>query len=65
LVGIGPTPATETIKIGCIDPLTGNAAKAGQSAKAAVELAAEIVNGPDPKLKEAAPIVIGYKQIRR
>lgn len=51
-LGTVPTRATESIKIGCIYPLTGNAASAGQSAKAAVELAAEIVNAPHPELKD-------------
>ena len=47
-----PTRATESIKIGCIYPLTGNAGSAGQPAKAAAELAAEIVNAPHPELKD-------------
>ena len=34
------------MKIGVIYPLTGNAASAGQSAKDAVDLGAEIVNNP-------------------
>jgi len=40
------------VKIGVIYPLTGNAAGAGQSAKAAVDLAAEIVNNKHPELKD-------------
>jgi len=39
------------VKIGVIYPLTGNAASAGQSAKAAVTLGAEIVNNAHPELK--------------
>jgi branched-chain amino acid transport system substrate-binding protein len=39
------------VKIGVIYPLTGNAASAGQSAKDAVELGAEIVNKGYPELK--------------
>ena len=39
------------VKIGVIYPLTGNAASAGQSAKDAVELGAEIVNRGYPELK--------------
>ena len=39
------------VKIGVIYPLTGNAASAGQSAKDAIELAAEIVNKGYPELK--------------
>ena len=43
--------AAETVKIGVIYPLTGNAASAGQSAKDAVDLGAEIVNTAHPELK--------------
>ena len=43
--------AAETVKIGVIYPLTGNAASAGQSAKDAVDLCAEIVNTAHPELK--------------
>ena len=39
------------VKIGVIYPLTGNAASAGQSAKDAVDLGAEIVNGAYSDLK--------------
>src|SRR5215813_8579677 len=39
------------VKIGVIYPLTGNAASAGQSAKDAVNLGVEIVNGAHPDLK--------------
>jgi len=46
-----PAHAADTIKIGVIYPLTGNAAPAGNSAKDAVELGAEIVNGAYPDLK--------------
>ena len=46
-----PTHAAETVKIGVIYPLTGNAASAGQSAKDAVDLGAEIVNTAHPELK--------------
>ena len=37
-----PASAQESIKIGLIMPLSGNAASAGQQSKAAVELGAEI-----------------------
>ena len=37
-----PVSAQESIKIGLIMPLSGNAASAGQQSKAAVELGAEI-----------------------
>src|ERR1051326_8497739 len=46
-----PAHAADAIKIGVIYPLTGNAAPAGNSAKDAVELGAEIVNGAYPELK--------------
>jgi branched-chain amino acid transport system substrate-binding protein len=46
-----PAHAADTIKIGVIYPLTGNAAPAGNSAKDAVELGLEIVNGEHPELK--------------
>jgi branched-chain amino acid transport system substrate-binding protein len=42
--------AAETVKIGILWPLTGNAAAAGQASKAAAELAAEIVNNKRPEL---------------
>src|SRR5690349_19029201 len=47
----GATHAAEAVKIGVIYPLTGNAASAGNSAKDAIELGAEIVNGMHPDLK--------------
>jgi branched-chain amino acid transport system substrate-binding protein len=47
----GPAGAVDAVKIGVIFPLSGNAASAGQAAKAAVELAAEIVNNAHPELK--------------
>ncbi len=43
--------AAEPVKIGVILPLTGNAASAGQSAKDAIELGAEIINTAHPELK--------------
>jgi branched-chain amino acid transport system substrate-binding protein len=43
--------AADPVKIGAILPLTGNSASAGQSAKDAIELGAEIVNTPHPELK--------------
>src|ERR1043165_8952727 len=42
--------AVETVKIGILWPLTGNAAAAGQASKAAAEVAAEIVNNKHPEL---------------
>ena len=47
----GAARAADNVKIGVIYPLTGNAASAGQSAKDAVELGAEIVNTAHPELK--------------
>jgi len=46
-----PARAADNVKIGVIYPLTGNAAPAGNSAKDAVELGVEIVNGAHPELK--------------
>ena len=45
-----PLRAAEAVKIGVLMPLTGNAAAAGQASKAAIEIAAEIVNGKHPEL---------------
>src|ERR1700758_1775279 len=50
-VSVIPPHAAETVKIGVISPLTGNAASAGQSARDAVHLGAEIVNTAYPDLK--------------
>jgi branched-chain amino acid transport system substrate-binding protein len=44
----------ESVKIGVIYPLTGNAASAGGSAKDAIELGAEIANGAYPELRGSA-----------
>ena len=46
-----PAHAADAVKIGVIYPLTGNAASAGQSARDAVHLAADIVNTAYPDLK--------------
>ena len=51
VVAIGPARAAESVKIGVIYPLTGNAASAGQSAKDAVNLGVAIVNTAHPDLK--------------
>jgi branched-chain amino acid transport system substrate-binding protein len=51
VLAISPARAAESVKIGVIYPLTGNAASAGQSAKDAVNLGAEIVNTSHPDLK--------------
>ena len=44
--------AQETVKIGAIYPLSGNAASAGNFSKAAIELAVDIVNNAHPELKD-------------
>ena len=46
-----PAVAADAVKIGVIYPLTGNAASAGQSAKDAISLGADIVNNAYPQLK--------------
>jgi branched-chain amino acid transport system substrate-binding protein len=51
LLLLTPAQAADPVKIGVIYPLTGNAASAGASAKDAVELGLEIVNGDHPELK--------------
>ena len=50
-MGLRGRGAADPVKIGVIYPLTGNAAPAGNSAKDAVELGAEIVNDAHPELK--------------
>jgi len=45
-----PTHAADSVKIGILWPLTGNAAAAGQASKAAAEVAADIVNNAHPEL---------------
>lgn len=46
--------AAETVKVGVMFPLTGNSAASGAEAKAAVEVAAEIINTGRPELKGLA-----------
>src|SRR5215813_2118488 len=46
-----PALAADTVKVGALYPLTGNSAPAGQAAKAAIELAIDIVNNAHPELK--------------
>jgi branched-chain amino acid transport system substrate-binding protein len=43
-------PAAETVKIGVLMPLTGNAAAAGQASKAAIEVGTDIINNAHPEL---------------
>jgi branched-chain amino acid transport system substrate-binding protein len=58
LAMLGPARAADPVTIGVLYPLTGNAASAGASAKDAVELGAEIVNGDHPELK-GIPLAAG------
>src|SRR6202521_4106509 len=44
--------AQQTVKIGAIYPLSGNAASAGGFSKAAIELAVDLVNNGNPNLKD-------------
>src|SRR5215510_7924333 len=44
--------AQQTVKIGAIYPLSGNAASAGGFSKAAIELAVDLVNHGNPDLKD-------------
>ena len=50
--GVRVARAADPVKIGVLFPLTGNAAAAGQASKAAVEVAADIVNNAHPDLKQ-------------
>ena len=50
VVATAPKALAADVKIGVLFPLTGNAAAAGQASKAAVEVAAEIINGKHPEL---------------
>ena len=48
----GGAGAQQTVKIGVIQPLSGNAASAGIHAKAAIEVAIDIINNDHPELKD-------------
>jgi branched-chain amino acid transport system substrate-binding protein len=48
----------QTVKVGAIYPLSGNAASAGNYSKAAIELAVEIVNNDHPELQDL-PLAAG------
>ena len=50
--------AQQTVKIGAIYPLSGNAASAGNFSKAAIELAVDIINNGHPELKDV-PLAAG------
>ena len=45
-----PAFAQNTVRIGAIYPLSGNAASAGESAKAALEVAVDVINNAHPEL---------------
>jgi branched-chain amino acid transport system substrate-binding protein len=45
-----PASAQDTVKIGAVLPMTGNAASAGVHAKAALEVAMDIINNAHPEL---------------
>jgi branched-chain amino acid transport system substrate-binding protein len=55
---MGDASAQQTVKIGAIYPLSGNAASAGNYSKAAIELAVDIVNNKHPELKDI-PLAAG------
>ena len=50
LAAAAPARAADTVKIGVVFPLTGNAAAAGQASKAALEVAVDIINNAHPEL---------------
>ena len=51
--GVGQQAAAQqTVKVGAIYPLSGNAASAGGYSKAAIELAVDLVNNGNPDLKD-------------
>jgi branched-chain amino acid transport system substrate-binding protein len=50
--GLRPAAAQQAVKIGAIYPLSGGAASAGEAAKAAVEIAIDVVNNTHPELGE-------------
>jgi len=51
--------AQDTVKIGVLYPLSGNAASAGNYSKMAMEVGADIVNNGDPELAKLLPIAKG------
>jgi branched-chain amino acid transport system substrate-binding protein len=58
LAQLSTARAQESVRIGAIYPLSGNAASAGNASKAAIELATEIVNEDHPELKDI-PLAAG------
>src|SRR5262245_43933636 len=55
---VGNAAAQQTVKIGAIYPLSGNAASAGGFSKAAIELAVDLINNGNPDLKDV-PLATG------
>ncbi|MGD9802914.1 MAG: ABC transporter substrate-binding protein [Hyphomicrobiaceae bacterium] len=55
---LSPASAQQTVKIGAVYPLSGNAASAGNYAKAAIEVGMDIVNNAHPELKDI-PLAAG------
>ena len=49
--------AQDTVKIGAVYPLSGNAASAGNYEKMAIELAAEVVNNGNAELAKILPFI--------
>ena len=50
--GMQDAAAQQTVKVGAIYPLSGNAASAGGFSKAAIELAVDLINTGNPNLKD-------------
>ncbi len=50
MLGLRPALAAAPVKIGAIYPLSGGAASAGESARAAVEVALDVINNAHPEL---------------
>jgi branched-chain amino acid transport system substrate-binding protein len=56
LAAVRPAKAATPVKVGILFPLTGNAAAAGQAAKAAVEVAIDIAGSAHPDLRGLAGV---------
>ena len=50
LAAVPAAQAADSVRIGILWPLTGNAAAAGQASKAAAEVAVDIINNPHPEM---------------
>ena len=53
----GSASAQDTVKIGAVYPLSGNAASAGNYEKMAIELGAEVVNNGNAELAKILPFI--------